>query len=84
MSRYEVPITDLGGMSISLFILYEPFHQLHFTGSGATMAGVASPPPTHTSGQTLPHLPPPTVHSDHLISSPAILELHRRNVRTIS
>ena len=43
------------------------------------MAGVASPPPTSTSaqpiptdtsGQTLPHLPPFTVHFDHLTSSP--------------
>ena len=77
--RYELPmVNDVGSKLISIFVLHQQFNLL-FAGSGATMAGVASPPPTSTSaqpiptdtsGQTLPHLPPFTVHFDHLTSSP--------------
>ena len=71
-------VNDLGSKLFSMFVLHQQFNLL-FAGSGATMAGVASPPPTstsaqpiptNTSGQTLPHLPPFRVHFDHLTSSP--------------
>ena len=49
MSTYRrVPI---GSKLISLTVLYEPFFLLLFAGSGATMAGVASPPSTSISAQ---------------------------------